>query len=286
MTFNLYGLTTYQVQYWNNSAWVTIPGGSVSGNNKVWRKFTFAAITTTKIRVLASASGDGYSRIVELEAWTGPSPERRYDLALGATATASTSFPGWGASAVVNGDRKSLNAYSNGAWSSSAANNFPEWVQVDFGSNKTIDEIHVFALQDNWAGSTEPTPAMTFTLYGLTGYDVQYWTGSNWVTVPGGNVTGNNKIWKTFTFSPITTSKIRVLSNAAPDGISRVTEIEAYGPTQSGGGSKVQWLVTDHLGTPRMTVDQSGSLAGVTRHDYLPFGLTTSIIHKLTTLRD
>jgi RHS repeat-associated protein len=271
MTFSLYGLTTYQVQYWNNSTWVTIPGGSVSANNKVWRKFTFAAITTTKIRVLATASGDGYSRIVELEAWTGPPPEPRYDLALGATATASTSFPGWGPSAVVNGDRKSLNAYSNGAWSSSAPNNFPEWVQVDFGASKTINEIHVFTLQDNWANSVEPTAAMTFTLYGLTGYEVQYWTASSWVTVPGGSVTGNNKIWRTFTFSPISTSKIRVFSNAAPDGVSRVTEIEAYGPA-SGSGNGVRWLVPDHLGTPRIVLDQTGSLAGVTRHDYLPFG--------------
>jgi RHS repeat-associated protein len=33
-----------------------------------------------------------------------------------------------------------------------------------------------------------------------------------------------------------------------------------------------RWLVTDQLGTPRMEVDQTGSLAGVTRHDYFPFG--------------
>lgn len=32
------------------------------------------------------------------------------------------------------------------------------------------------------------------------------------------------------------------------------------------------WLVTDHLGTPRMVVNKSGSLASVKRHDYLPFG--------------
>jgi RHS repeat-associated protein len=32
------------------------------------------------------------------------------------------------------------------------------------------------------------------------------------------------------------------------------------------------WLVSDHLGTPRMVVDKTGSLAGVKRHDYLPFG--------------
>jgi RHS repeat-associated protein len=34
----------------------------------------------------------------------------------------------------------------------------------------------------------------------------------------------------------------------------------------------VRWLVKDHLGTPRMIADQSGSLSGVTRHDYYPFG--------------
>src|SRR5947209_9561889 len=41
-----------------------------------------------------------------------------------------------------------------------------------------------------------------------------------------------------------------------------------------GGGSSVdiRWLVADQLGTPRMVIDHTGSLAGVTRHDYLPFG--------------
>ncbi|MFL6207267.1 MAG: RHS repeat domain-containing protein [Pyrinomonadaceae bacterium] len=33
-----------------------------------------------------------------------------------------------------------------------------------------------------------------------------------------------------------------------------------------------QWLVADHLGTPRMVADKTGSLAGIRRHDYLPFG--------------
>lgn len=32
------------------------------------------------------------------------------------------------------------------------------------------------------------------------------------------------------------------------------------------------WLVSDHLGVPRMVVYKTGSLAGVKRHDYLPFG--------------
>ncbi|MBI3344747.1 MAG: hypothetical protein HY028_07845 [Gammaproteobacteria bacterium] len=70
MSFSLYGITTFDVQYWNGSAWAAIPGGTVTGNNKVWRQFTFASISTGKIRVLVnnSASKD-WSRIVEVEAY-------------------------------------------------------------------------------------------------------------------------------------------------------------------------------------------------------------------------
>lgn len=41
---------------------------------------------------------------------------------------------------------------------------------------------------------------------------------------------------------------------------------------QSGGGVDIRWLVSDQLGTPRMIFDQTGSLANMSRHDYLPFG--------------
>src|SRR6185369_8377247 len=34
----------------------------------------------------------------------------------------------------------------------------------------------------------------------------------------------------------------------------------------------IRWVVADQLGTPRMIFDQSGSLANVSRHDYMPFG--------------
>jgi RHS repeat-associated protein len=44
------------------------------------------------------------------------------------------------------------------------------------------------------------------------------------------------------------------------------------GKTAGGTGAGVRWLVGDQLGTPRMVIDQTGSLAGVKRHDYLPFG--------------
>jgi hypothetical protein len=55
------------------------------------------------------------------------------------------------------------------------------------------------------------------------------------------------------------------------DGYSRLTEIEAYAPVPAS-SANVQWLISDHLGTPRMLFDQTGDLANVKRHDYLPFG--------------
>lgn len=35
---------------------------------------------------------------------------------------------------------------------------------------------------------------------------------------------------------------------------------------------EVYWLISDHLGTPRMLADRTGSLAGVRRRDFMPFG--------------
>ena len=43
-------------------------------------------------------------------------------------------------------------------------------------------------------------------------------------------------------------------------------------PGGGGGTLELRWLVSDHLGTPRMVFDQTGSLANMKRHDYLPFG--------------
>ena len=61
------------------------------------------------------------------------------------------------------------------------------------------------------------------------------WTGSDWVDVPGGNVTGNNLVWRKLTFSPISTDRIRVLVNAALGSYSRIAEVEAW--TAAAGGN-------------------------------------------------
>jgi RHS repeat-associated protein len=279
LEFAWYGLTAFEVQYWNGSSWLTVPDGSVTGNNKVWKKLTFPAINTSRIRVLTSASPDGHSRVAEIEAWGSAVAPPRTNVALssnGGSASASTvltyngnPFP---ASRAIDGDRRGLNYLTGGVWQSSDAT-FPQWLQVDFQGSKTIDEIDLFTLQNDYANPIEPTEATAFTWYGLTGFEVQYWNDSSWVTVSGGSVTGNEKVWRKFTFSPITTTKIRVLTSASPDSWSRIAEVEAWQVSEGGNsGADIKWLVTDHLGSPRMIADKTGSLANLGRHDYLPFG--------------
>lgn len=183
----------------------------------------------------------------------------------GASAVGSTSYDPYGlySSNAINGSR----TYAGSYWNDLTAGSFPDWLQINFSGQKTVGEIDVFFLQDNYA-TAAPTETMTFTQMGITAFDVQYWTGSQWVTAPGGSVTGNNKVWRKFTFPAVTTDKIRVVVNGASDVWSRIVEVEAYAP----GTADLRWLVADQVGTPRMVIDQTGSLAAVRRHDYYPFG--------------
>ena len=55
---------------------------------------------------------------------------------------------------------------------------------------------------------------------------------------------------------------------------STISNVVISGNQSGGSGDSVSihWLVTDQLGTPRIIIDQTGALANVSRHDYLPFG--------------
>lgn len=343
MTWTNYGLPAFQVQYWNGASWADVPGGNVTGNNLIWRRFTFSPITTSRIRVVVNNALYGNSRITEVEAYgsqssssssemtiygggnvtldwqvqtaatvylngspvsasgsmtvnvtsdttftleardatnqcpqvltrtvrvlpcptvqlfdsqpmtltrgtanvvrwnvVNPPPSTstvpRANVALaanGGTATASSLYSDVGysfsAAAAINGDRRGLPTSSNMWHDAAPGNSYPDWLQVDFNGTKVIDEVDVFSLQDAYASAGEPTPTQTFSLYGLRAFDVQYWNGTSWITVPGGSITGNNLVWRKVTFPPVSTTRIRILITAAGDGWSRVVELEAYG---------------------------------------------------------
>jgi hypothetical protein len=330
MTFANWGLRAFEVQYWTGSSWAPIPGASITNNNLVWRRFTFAPVTTTRIRVFVTSALNGFTRMVEVEAWgvsgsgggntpptvsitspaagatyTAPAaitvsataadsdgsiasvaffangsaigtdtstpfsvdwtnvpqgayaltavatdnlgatttsapisivvnpPAGRMNMALaanGAVATASSIYSGgYSAAGAINGDRRGLSWGAGGGWNDGTANTYPDWIEVTFSGAKTIDEVSVFSMQDNYTTPAEPTPTMTFGSWGLRNFEVQYWTGSAWAPIPGASITNNNLVWRKFTFTPVTTTKIRVHVTGALNGFSRMVEVEAWG---------------------------------------------------------
>jgi hypothetical protein len=149
----------------------------------------------------------------------------------GSTATASSEYPngGFPATSAIDGEHKGLNWGANGGWNDGTRDVYPDWLQVDFNGSKIINQIIVYTVQNNFHNPQEPTPLTPADYHGLLDFDVQYWDGSNWVTVPGGSVVGNDKAMRTFLFAPVTTTKIRVFVTDARVHYSRITEVEAFG---------------------------------------------------------
>ncbi len=148
----------------------------------------------------------------------------------GGFATASSTLsPNYPASGTINGDRRGLGWGAGGGWNDGTPNSAPDWLEVNFDGPVQVDEVNVFFMQDNYTAPVEPTLTMTFFYWGVRAFEVQYWNGTSWVAVPGGTVTNNNKVWRQFLFSPITTTRIRIHITQSLNGYSRVMEVEAWG---------------------------------------------------------
>jgi len=231
MTFNVYGVTDFQVQAWNGAAWVTL--GTVSGNNRVKRTVSFTPYTTDRIRVFITGSKDGiWSRVTEIEAWTSTAAPASTNFALasnGSVASASSIHdPGFSASGVIDNRRSGAGWGNGGGWNDGTPSVFGDWVQINFNGQKTIDRVVLYTVQDNYQSPVEPTDAMTFSRYGVTDFQVQGWNGTGWATLA--TVTGNRLVKRTVSFTSYKTDRIRIVINASADGVwSRITEIEAWG---------------------------------------------------------
>jgi M6 family metalloprotease-like protein len=146
----------------------------------------------------------------------------------GGVASASSTLGGHPAS-VLNNDERTGGNWSNGLmWSDATAGAYPDWVQINFAGTQTIDRVVLYTMQNNYTSPVEPSNSLTFSLYGVTGFTVQTWNGSAWVTQA--TVTGNNLVKRTVTFAPVATDRIRVNINSSVDGSSYVAELEAWTP--------------------------------------------------------
>jgi hypothetical protein len=180
---------------------------------------------------ISGSTSDDVVRMAELEVFSSCNRTNVAASAAGATASNSSNhFSGlYPAAAAINGDRTGATwGTTTGGWSDGTRGVFDDWLQVDFGALKSINEIRVYTLQDGYQTGQEPTATTTALGEGLLDFEVQTWNGSAWVTVPGGSVTGNTLAMRVFTFSDIATDKIRVLVHNARNNFSRIVEVEAF----------------------------------------------------------
>ncbi len=129
---------------------------------------------------------------------TVTAPAGRTNVALaanGAIASASSTYSSaYAADGAINGDRKGQSWGNGGGWNEEMPGTWPDWLEVDFAGAKTIEEVDVFSVQDNYGAPVEPTTTMTFSRHGLTAFTVQSRDGTQWLAVPGGSVSGNTLV--------------------------------------------------------------------------------------------
>lgn len=202
-------------------------------STRTYNVVTSEVRSTNAVDTTANATANDLTGNAATYALVGPVPGLNFALSLnGGLAIGSSihSSGRWPAAATNNGDRTG-NGWGNitGGWNDATRGLYPDMLEVDFSGLKTINEIRVYTLQNNWRNAGEPTTSTSASHEGILDFEVQTWNGVAWVTVPGGTVTNNDKALRIFTFADITTSKIQVKVTNSRNSYSRIVEVEAFG---------------------------------------------------------
>ncbi|MGV9377556.1 MGH1-like glycoside hydrolase domain-containing protein [Nonomuraea sp. NPDC003707] len=136
------------------------------------------------------------------------------NLASGATATASTTASGSTTAGAVDGF-----PINEPFWGGTTAGQ--DWYELNFGSAKTVNEARLYFKDSRPASATYRAPAS---------YDIQYYNGSAWVSVPGQAKTPSapRANYNVVQFSAVSTQRLRVLATAASGARTGLTEIKVF----------------------------------------------------------
>lgn len=147
----------------------------------------------------------------------------------GATALASsTSSSGFHVDSVIDGDVIADNWGTLDGWNDATQGIYPDTVTIMFDQAHIINQLDVYTL-----GNAVPKPGVaptkndTFTKNGITDFHYEYYDGREWKAIPGAAVEGNNHVWVTTKFEPVTAEGIRIVVTNSLTNYSRIIELEA-----------------------------------------------------------
>jgi len=226
------------------------------------------ALTSLRFHLMAGAWGTGNSNPGAAKydnfqlGQSGAAGAPVTNLAISKPATQVSTYSTAAASRAVDGNTNG--SYYNNSVTHTAGGP-QEWWQVDLGSSYWLQTVKAWNRTDccsnrlsNFYVFVSDQPFSSYDLSttinqaGVTGY---YTAGQ------GGSPTG----------IAVNRTGRYVRVQLSTPGVLSLAEVEVIGSAVSN-QSSINWIVTDQLGTPRMVLDKTGSLANVKRHDYLPFG--------------
>ncbi|MBP3961657.1 DUF4038 domain-containing protein [Paenibacillus lignilyticus] len=192
--------TGYRIEYWNGSAWQTAYTGTSIGASFVPKTITFSAVTGSKARIYFTSGTANAPIIYEFEIY--------YDvpnLALGKTYSSSSSWDAnQQAPKAFDGTTATNWQACSGCWSG-------QWLEVNFGANTTFNKVVLTEYDSR-----------------TTGYRIEYWNGSSWVTAYTGTSIGASGVPKVITFSAVTGSKARIYYTSGTSYAPIIYEFEVY----------------------------------------------------------
>lgn len=171
------------------------------------------------------------------------------NVAQGKTVTTYDGSPGANA---VDGDVWSYES----RWVSPSDSN-AKWLEVNLGSTVSVEGIRFFTGDYSQPGPENSWARQNVYRNALSSYRLQRWDGSTWTDIV--SRTGNTKAAVNETFTPVSTSKVRLLVDAGPVSQIRLYEIQVLSSAPGSGGPNR--ALNKPVSTSSTYPGQPGSLA-------------------------
>lgn len=225
---------SYEIEYWKGGSWVAIPDQKRLPEKPTGHRANtvrFADLETSKVRLTLNHAGKGKSGLTEFELWgdarlpLAETPPPAGNIAYNpgnrpfpkASASYADRFGGKPASAI-DGKTNFLPSPTN-RWTSYESPNESDWLEVDFGTEKSFRRIEL-AIYDDRGGVQPPSR-----------YEVEYFDGKNWKPVTGVKTSPEKPTGSQFNevkFDQVKASKVRVVFTHTGKSRSGVSEMMVW----------------------------------------------------------
>ena len=208
----------FTLDYWDGSAWQTIPGASFSGNTSTVLNVIFSSdVETTMVRFNSSSDQPDVREIALFPPNGGEGYPIGTDVYLSATTKRPAAVSSFDGCHYAKGAVDGYTGEQLGYWQTADADG-PHTLEVDLLEATRIGSAQIYT------GSELADAVDAFSL--------QYWTGSAWSDIPGGTVSDNTNKALTVSFSEVVSaSRIRMLISGS--GAQIVRELAVY-PASTG----------------------------------------------------